>query len=66
MTRLVAELVAAHAGHGEGVDLIEPGVDGFPPVGAHVARVEGLIKILAHFESLHGSAVCAVVPGKLT
>ena len=62
VTCLVAELVAAHTRLWEGVNFVEPGVNGFPPVRPNVASVEGLIKILSNFESLHSSAVSTVVP----
>ena len=61
VTRLVAELVATHTRHGERVNFVEPGVNGFPPVGPNVASVEGLVKVLSNFESLHSSAVGTVM-----
>ena len=61
VTRLVAELVAAHTRHGEGVNFVKPRVNGFPPVGPNVASVVGLIKVLSNFKSLHSSAVGTVV-----
>ena len=61
MTRLVAELVAAHARNRESVNLVEPGIDCFSPVWPNVASVEGLIKVLTDFKSLHRSAVSTVV-----
>ena len=61
VTRLVAELVAAHTRLGERAIFVEPGVNGFPPVGPNVASVEGLVKVLSNFESLHSSAVGTVM-----
>ena len=61
MSRFVIEFVVWYAGAGESINLVEPGVDGLPPVGPDLPRVEGLVEVLPDFKPLDFPAVSTVV-----
>ena len=62
MSRFVIEFVVWYAGAGESINLVEPGVDGLPPVGPDLPGVEGLVEVLPHFEPADFPTVRAIVP----
>ena len=61
MSRFVIEFVVWYAGAGESINFVEPGVDGLPPVGPDLPRVEGLVEVLPDFKPLDFPAVSTVV-----